>query len=238
MPEYALSSSPDHWNGRLQNSHLGGVITAAGSREVVRCPGCLLVQFRTISDLCRRCAKSLPQPPHPEEAAERGNGMAIAPVSVACSTKKGASCGDPHPRGEIARKLALGYRIRKLRRLRNWTQEQMAAKADVPRSYISRIEHAHLLPGPSMARRLAEALGVGILDLFQDKGNENSHSGSSMDPFWNVFACHFRQLDTNQKASVLYRVRAMLCERLQQQHHSVPPALENSSRPLPHAIAV
>ena len=44
----------------------GGAIPAnarAGEiapREVVRCQECQLVQFRTASDLCRRCAQPLP----------------------------------------------------------------------------------------------------------------------------------------------------------------------------------
>ncbi len=222
MPEYTLDSLPDNLNGRLQNSNPSGVITAAGTREVVRCPRCFLVQFRTTSDLCRRCAKPLLPRPHLDwgEAGGPGNGENITTVSVASSTKGDILRDDPRLRGEITRKLALGSRLRELRKWRNWTEEQIAAKAGVPRSYISRIEHSHLLPGPAMAHRLAEALGVKILDLFKNEGKGPNDPGSPEDLFWNAFVRHFQQLQIEQKARVLYRVRAMLCERLHQQYRS------------------
>src|ERR1017187_8984986 len=104
MPEYAMDSLPDALNGRLQNSPPGGVITAACTREVVRCNGCFLVQFRTSSDLCRRCANPLlPQPPpNLGEAGGPGNGETIPTVSVASSSKR-IFRDDPRLRGELTR---------------------------------------------------------------------------------------------------------------------------------------
>jgi len=233
MPESTLDSLPDHLNGRLQNSN-PGVVTAAGTREVVRCHRCFLVQFRTTSDRCRRCAKPLLPRPRPEggKAARPGNSENITTLSVASSTqgeilRDEPQRDDPQLRGKIAMRLALGSKLKELRKSRNLTQEQIAVQAGVPRSYISRIERSHLLPGPAMVRRLAEALGVKMLDLFQNESNgdndnednkDNQDPGSTKNLSWNAFARHFQQLQTEQQARVLYRVRAMLCERLHQQY--------------------
>jgi len=206
-------------DGRLQNSN-PGVIAAAGAREVLRCPRCSLVQFRTVSELCRRCANPLIERPQaPLEDAGRLAG-AKAGRSVSSSAKRDVLCEDPPLRDEITKKLALGCRLKELRKSANLTQAQIADKARVPRSYISRIEHSHLLPGPAMAHRLAEALGVQILDLFQNQGSDNEAPGSAKSLFWRSFVAHFQQLQIDQKSQVLYRVRAMLCERLHQQYRS------------------
>src|ERR1700733_5792015 len=41
-------------------------LTPVDSREVVRCDHCLLVQFRTSNNNCRRCHASLDEEPEPE----------------------------------------------------------------------------------------------------------------------------------------------------------------------------
>ena len=221
MPENALNSLPDHWNGPLQNFHPdGAAAAAAGTREVVRCPRCSLVQFRTASDRCRRCAKPMLPEPHLEEAAKPGDGKTTTAALAASSAQGDILRPDSRLRGEITKKLTLECRLRELRKLRKWTQAQIAVRARVPRTYISRIENAHLLPGPAMVRRLAEALGVKMLDLFHNEGNDNNDPGSSKTLFWNALVPHFSQLRTEQKSEVLYRVRAMLCDRLHQQYRS------------------
>jgi transcriptional regulator with XRE-family HTH domain len=58
--------------------------------------------------------------------------------------------------------------IKRLREERGWTQENLAARADVTQGYI-----AHLEAGTrqrislEVADRLARALGVGVVDLLQ-----------------------------------------------------------------------
>ncbi len=67
-----MDVAPERFNNRFNESvplslHArGGSLQSdspqshAPSRDVVRCEGCSLVQYRTVSDLCRRCDKPLP----------------------------------------------------------------------------------------------------------------------------------------------------------------------------------
>ena len=91
----------------------------------------------------------------------------------------------------------------------------MAGRACVPRTYISRIENARLLPGPTMLHRLAGALEVPILDLLPENGNGNGNgsSGSGEDPFWKTLSGYFRQLQPEQMAIVVSHVREALSEK-------------------------
>src|SRR6266581_9073043 len=68
----------------LWHSHnpMATTLAPVDSREVVRCDHCLLVQFRTTNDLCRRCHASLDEDepeiviaePLPQIAPPHGNG--------------------------------------------------------------------------------------------------------------------------------------------------------------------
>src|SRR3954465_7627783 len=92
------------------------------SREVVRCDHCLLVQFRTTNDLCRRCHASLDEDepevmqaqPEPQVLPSHGNG-----------------------RGH----LNLAASIRSLRLRNGLSQRQLATRMAVPRTYVSKIEN-------------------------------------------------------------------------------------------------
>ena len=116
------------------------------SREVVRCDHCLLVQFRTTNDLCRRCHASLDEeepevvmaPPPPQMMPANGNG-----------------------RGH----LNLATSIRSLRLRSGLSQRQLAARMSVPRTYVSKIENEKATPTLSSLERLARALEVTVPDL-------------------------------------------------------------------------
>src|SRR5258708_24061068 len=111
------------------------------SREVVRCDHCLLVQFRTSNDLCRRCHASLDDeepevvmaPPPPQMMPANGNG-----------------------RGH----LNLATSIRSLRLRNALSHRQLAARMSVPRTYVSQIESEKSTPALSSLGRLARALEV------------------------------------------------------------------------------
>src|SRR5947209_11461847 len=118
------------------------------SREVVRCDHCLLVQFRTSNDLCRRCHASLDDgeaevvmaPPPPTMMPANGNG-----------------------RGH----LNLATSIRSLRLRNGLSQRQLAARMSVPRTYVSKIENGKATPTLSSLERLARALEVSVPDLLR-----------------------------------------------------------------------
>ena len=90
------------------------------------------------------------------------------------------------------------------------TQHDMAGRAGVPRTYISRIENARLLPGPTMLQRIADALAVGILDLLPQNKNGIHPAESEPDPFWASLVSHFSQLRPDEMSLVVSHVRNMV----------------------------
>lgn len=62
----------------------------------------------------------------------------------------------------------IGDRIKQLRRERNFTQGELADRANVNRSYISGIEHGHSSPTVDMIERIAQGLGVSLWVLLSE----------------------------------------------------------------------
>ena len=63
-------------------------------------------------------------------------------------------------------------KLRKLRRRRVLTLEELAEKAGVGRNTIWRLEHSVMGAQPRTIRKLAKALGVEPEDLVAESGNE------------------------------------------------------------------
>jgi len=61
----------------------------------------------------------------------------------------------------------LGWRVRQLRESKEWTQEILAGRAGLDRSYIAGIEAGLRNPSTKALAKLARALGVGLSVLFQ-----------------------------------------------------------------------
>jgi transcriptional regulator with XRE-family HTH domain len=64
------------------------------------------------------------------------------------------------------RKL-LGQRVKHLRRLRRYTQEQLAERIEINPKYLSSIEHGVENPTLDLLIRLANGLQVDLYELFQ-----------------------------------------------------------------------
>jgi transcriptional regulator with XRE-family HTH domain len=58
-------------------------------------------------------------------------------------------------------------RVKRLRKSREMTQEQLARKADVSLGYIARLETGHHDPKLSTLVKLARALGVPVTKLLE-----------------------------------------------------------------------
>lgn len=69
----------------------------------------------------------------------------------------------PIKHGEVIGHFA--KRLRELRVERGMTQAELAAKADVTATYVSRLEAAGAAPGIDLVDKLARALGVAAADL-------------------------------------------------------------------------
>jgi transcriptional regulator with XRE-family HTH domain len=79
---------------------------------------------------------------------------------------------------EPAVDLAVGGRIRDLRRARQMSLETVAARADLSIGFISQIERGLSSPSLRVLATLADVLGVGIAALFGATSNDDGASGS------------------------------------------------------------
>src|ERR671924_840937 len=63
----------------------------------------------------------------------------------------------------------LGQRVKHLRRLRGYTQEQLAERIDINPKYLSSIERGAENPTLDLLDRLAQGLQVEMYELFQEE---------------------------------------------------------------------
>lgn len=60
---------------------------------------------------------------------------------------------------------AFAERLREIRRSQGMTQRDLARRAHLTESYLSRLESAQIAPGVDLVARIARALGVTVADL-------------------------------------------------------------------------
>lgn len=58
-----------------------------------------------------------------------------------------------------------GHRVRELRNARGWSQEELADRADLHRTYISAVERGVRNPTITVIERIAKALNVRMAEL-------------------------------------------------------------------------
>jgi transcriptional regulator with XRE-family HTH domain len=157
------------------------------SREVLRCDHCLLVQFRTSNNLCRRCHLSLDE----EEPI-----VQQAPTPQLLPTVH---------RGH----LNLAASIRAIRLRNGLSQRQLAGRMSVPRTYVSKIENEKATPTLSSLERLAKALEVTVPELLS--GGEQNRQEEIIelmkDPFIAEIMPFVSQLNGMQMSSILTQIR-------------------------------
>src|ERR1700736_993867 len=160
------------------------------SREVIRCDHCLLVQFRTMNNLCRRCHASLDED-EPEVVA------AAPPPQVVPMHCYG--------RGH----LNLAASIRSMRLRNGLSQRQLAARMSVPRTYVSKIENEKATPTLSSLERLARALEVTVPDLLSggERNRQEEIAELMKDQFIAELLPFISQLNGMQLSSILTQVR-------------------------------
>src|ERR1700751_2300756 len=160
------------------------------SREVVRCDHCLLVQFRTTNDLCRRCHASLDEE-EPEVAV-------IDPIPQIAP-----------PPGHGHGHLNLAASIRSLRLRNGLSQRQLATRMAVPRTYVSKIENEKATPTLSSLERLARALEVTVPDLLSggERNRQEEIRELVQDQFVAEILPFLAQLNGMQMSSILAQVR-------------------------------
>ncbi|ACC69445.1 helix-turn-helix transcriptional regulator [Paraburkholderia phymatum] len=75
------------------------------------------------------------------------------------------SVSAPNPRSTPARQQ-LADSLRRLRAERNWSQEELAARCELDRSFVAHVERGARNISLDNVEKLANAFGVGIADLF------------------------------------------------------------------------
>jgi transcriptional regulator with XRE-family HTH domain len=160
------------------------------SREVVRCDRCLLVQFRTSNDLCRRCHTSLDE--DEPEIVSAAPEPQIMPMT-----------------GGSRSHLNLAASIRALRLRSGLSQRQLAGRMSVPRTYVSKIENEKATPTLSSLERLARALEVSVPDLLSggERNRQEEIRDLMKDQFISDLMPWVTQMNGMQLSSVLAQVR-------------------------------
>ena len=74
----------------------------------------------------------------------------------------------------------LGLQIQRLRTAKGWSQEELAYRADIHRTYISGLERGTRNPTVTVVERLVKALGCTWSDLL-DRTNKRSADRKSED---------------------------------------------------------
>ena len=170
------------------------MMASVEQRDVLRCDSCELVQFRSLSGNCRRCKKPLEvQAPEP------------APAPLTLVVVPPAADGN----------IQVATAVRDLRHVRNLSQRQLAARMNVPRTYISKIENGKAMPTLSSLSRLAAALQVDISVLLRDSCNRHHDETAVLmtDPFLAEIAHYASQLDALQRSIFLNHVRELAAGR-------------------------
>jgi transcriptional regulator with XRE-family HTH domain len=107
--------------------------------------------------------------------------------------------------------LQVATAVRDLRRVRNLSQRQLAARMNVPRTYISKIENGKAMPTLNSLDRLAKALQVDISALLRDAPTRHQDEAALLtaDPFLAEIARYASSLTATQKSIFLNHVREM-----------------------------
>lgn len=63
--------------------------------------------------------------------------------------------------------IQLGMRIRYLRSLRKWSQEDLALEANVNKNYICDLENGRRNPSLEVLERISDAFGITLSELFR-----------------------------------------------------------------------
>jgi DNA-binding XRE family transcriptional regulator len=65
--------------------------------------------------------------------------------------------------------MSIGTRVMQIRNQKGLSQRQLSERSGIAGSYLSRIENRRLEPRPKTLRKIAEALGIPVSDLFQER---------------------------------------------------------------------
>jgi transcriptional regulator with XRE-family HTH domain len=105
--------------------------------------------------------------------------------------------------------LQVAAQVREIRRGRHLSQRQLAARMQVPRTYISKIENGKAIPTLGSLERLARALEVEVSQLVRDARSRRDEEVAAIfaDPFLAEIAELLPHLDSLKKTLFYGAVR-------------------------------
>lgn len=75
----------------------------------------------------------------------------------------------------------LGERIRTLRKNKNWSQEELAHRANITRSFLGEIERSRKNPTITSLRKIAHAFDISLEELFRCIEPHKPHQNNTKD---------------------------------------------------------
>ena len=79
----------------------------------------------------------------------------------------------------------LGSNLRKFRGCREWSQMELAEKAEISMNFLSEIERGNKWPSSETLQNLADSLDIEVYELFRSDYEIDSHIGKHMERFSN-----------------------------------------------------
>ena len=163
------------------------------NREVLSCPHCGLVQFRTRNSMCRRCRR-----PFDDQFQSPVRHVPDRAHSTIATTDN---------RLDIAQ--IVGKRVSEIRKMNALSQRELADRLDVPRTYLSKVETCKVVPTIGTLYRLASALSVEAHHLLLSREVVEA----SQDPFLSEIIPLIHSLTPEQRAVILRAVRETALRR-------------------------
>jgi transcriptional regulator with XRE-family HTH domain len=82
------------------------------------------------------------------------------------------------------------------------------------RTYLSRVENDHVMPGPRIVVQIARALGVEIQDLLLPQPERGSNGAVLREPTCARLVALFSELEPREMAAILATARQMLARKV------------------------
>jgi len=99
----------------------------------------------------------------------------------------------------------MGSRIKNLRLESGLSQEQLALKSDITTVYLGQIERNEKNPTVKLVERIANALGLSLSELFDDRNRVAEH-----DKILNSIIFELKDLSDDEKGEMLKLIRQVL----------------------------